>query len=90
MGNWIRFFFSTPRRFVATLVAMIILLGIEHFFPGAVGRTFILLGDDVLGAIVRLLKRFLGPIAISLLPLIIAGVGIRIIIKGFGSGHRRR
>ena len=90
--RYFRFFFGTPRRLMVSLVAVVILAGIEFFFPGNITVALVAAGAAVLTAVVRLLNGFLGPLAFAVLPLIIVGIGFRIMMRGFGGGRggRRR
>jgi hypothetical protein len=88
--RYFRFFLGTPRRALASLIAIALLVLVEQFAPGTIASGLVAVGTSVLLAILTLLERFLAPLAIALLPLIIAGVGFRIMLKGFGGGRKKK
>lgn len=86
MTAFIRFFLGTPRRFLVTLVGVVIVAGIEHFYPGAVGAAVYQAGFGILSAVLSLVQQFAAPLIIPLGALAIALHGIRMILFG---GRRR-
>lgn len=88
--RWFRFFFGTPARALATLIALVTMAALEHFAPGTIAAALIAVGTQVLTAVIALVERFLGPLAYAFLPLIIAGIGFRIMMRGFGGGGKRK
>lgn len=85
--RWIRFFLGTPRRALASLVALAAMVALEYFAPGTIGRGLAAVGTQILAALLELVNRFFGPVAWAVLPLVIVGIGFRIMARGFG---RRR
>jgi hypothetical protein len=70
--NYIRFFFGTPRRLLASLVAIGVILAI--IFPNALAEGLQVLTYSVLNAI--------GPIIGSILVILIVLAGLKIIFSG--------
>lgn len=87
--RWFRFFLGSPARALATIAGITALAFLERFAPGTISAALTAVGSGVLMAVLGLLERFLGPIVQALLPFIIAGVGIRIMMKGFGGGKKK-
>jgi len=88
--GFFRFFFGTPRRFLVSLIAITIASGVEHFAPGTITTALVAGGSAVLTAVLRLLDQFLGPLAGAVLPLILVGIGFRIMLRGFGGKKKRK
>ncbi len=74
--RWIRFFFGTPRRFVVSAVAIVILMAVVHFQPGLLLK----LTDRVVAES--------WPVIQAILVLLIVLGGLRIIVFGRGGGRR--
>jgi len=76
--NWFRFFFGTPRRFLATLVAIIVLAGFSAIFPGVIRNALVGLGQEILGSVASILTPFIYPMAVFVIILL----GIKIMLSG--------
>jgi len=87
--RWFRFFFGSPARALATLAVLTALAVLERFAPGTISVALTAVGSGVLTAVLGLFDRFLGPVVQAVLPLIIAGVGVRIMLRGFGGGKKK-
>lgn len=82
--HWVRFFLGTPRRALVSFLSIAMMALLEHFAPGAIAGAFSSLGSSLLGAVIELLNRFLGPVAAAFLPLIIFGIGVGILRSAWG------
>lgn len=70
MRNWLRFFFGTPVRFVVTTIAAVVLTLISAFFPGAIHRALVGLGQEIFGAATFIIAPLIYPLAVILLILL--------------------
>jgi len=81
--RWFRFFFGTPHRALGSLLAVLAVALVEHFAPGATAKGLITVFASAITVVITLCERFLGPLAWAVMPLIIAGIGFRLMIRGF-------
>jgi hypothetical protein len=85
--SFLRVFFGTPRRAIATAVTMVLCAIVEYFFPGVLGeiayRMVRVTVVPVGGAILRVLYETLGPFLQPILTLAVIIFGFRMIWRGF-------
>ena len=81
--RWIRFFLGTPRRALASFAVVAALVALEHLAPGMIGRGLVAVGAQIFAAVIELVNRFLWPVVQVFLPLIMVGIGFRIMWRGF-------
>ena len=83
--RYLRFFFGTPRRLLASTAALVFLFVVEKVAPGFLATGLTAVGISVLTVAYNLFA----PLAWAVLPFIIVGIGFRIMMRGLGGKKRK-